>query len=57
MPDNNSCKTIDDIITYCQSYLHNEDNLNLIKKAYDVAKKKHEGQFRKSGDPFNILLK
>ena len=46
MPDNNSCKTIDDIITYCQSYLHNEDNLNLIKKAYDVAKKKHEGQFR-----------
>ena len=52
MPDNNSCKTIDDIITYCQRYLHNEDNLNLIKKAYDVAKKKHEGQFRKSGDPY-----
>lgn len=52
MPDNNSCKTIDDIITYCQSYLHNEDNHNLIKKAYDVAKKKHEGQFRKSGDPY-----
>lgn len=52
MPDNNSCKTIDDIITYCQSYLHNEDNLNLIKKAYDVAKKKHGGQFRKSGDPY-----
>ena len=52
MPDNNSCKTIDNIITYCQSYLHNEDNLNLIKKAYDVAKKKHEGQFRKSGDPY-----
>lgn len=52
MPDNNSCKTIDDIITYCQSYLHNEDNLNLIKKAYDVARKKHEGQFRKSGDPY-----
>ena len=52
MPDNNSCKTIDDIITYCQSYLHNEDNLNLINKAYDVAKKKHEGQFRKSGDPY-----
>ena len=25
MPDNNSCKTIDDIITYCQSYLHNEE--------------------------------
>lgn len=32
--------------------MHNEDNLNLIKKAYDVAKKKHEGQFRKSGDPY-----
>lgn len=52
MPDNNSCKTIDDIISYCQSYLHNEDNLNLIKKAYNVAKEKHEGQFRKSGDPY-----
>ena len=52
MPDDNSCKTIDDIISYCQSYLHNEDNLNLIKKAYNVAKEKHEGQFRKSGDPY-----
>ena len=44
--------TIEDIITSCQTYIHNEKNIDLIKKAYEVAVSKHEGQFRKSGDPY-----
>ena len=43
--------TIEDVIEYAKSYL-NEDSLNLILKAYDVANKMHEGQVRKSGDPY-----
>ena len=31
-----------------------EEDQNLIKKAYDFAKKAHEGQERKSGDPYFI---
>ena len=45
-------KTIDDILTCVKSYLHQEQNLNFIQKAYTVACKKHEGQFRKSGEPY-----
>lgn len=44
--------TIEDIIESCQLYLHEEKNLQIIRKAYDIAKEKHEGQFRKSGDPY-----
>ncbi len=44
-------KTIDDIIATVKCYL-NEESINLILKAYNVAKTMHEGQFRKSGDPY-----
>lgn len=44
--------TIDDILELAKTYLHEEKNLNLIKKAYEVAKEKHEGQFRKSGEAY-----
>ena len=46
------------IVTYEQlqkdysTYIHNPDDLKLIEKAYLFASKKHEGQFRKSGDPY-----
>lgn len=45
-------KTIDDIIQEAGKYLHEQANLELIRKAYDIAVTKHEGQFRKSGDPY-----
>ncbi len=45
-------KTIDDIMNVAKSYLHDSENLDLISKAYLCAKKMHEGQFRKSGDPY-----
>ena len=44
--------TIDDVITKASEYLKKEDNLNIIREAYEVAEKQHDGQFRKSGDPY-----
>lgn len=44
-------KTIDDIVEFVKSYL-NEESISLILKAYNVAKTMHDGQFRKSGDPY-----
>ena len=43
--------TIVDILELVSKYL-NEDNIKLIEKAYEVAKSYHEGQYRKSGDPY-----
>ncbi|MCK9235613.1 MAG: bifunctional (p)ppGpp synthetase/guanosine-3',5'-bis(diphosphate) 3'-pyrophosphohydrolase [Acholeplasmataceae bacterium] len=34
------------------SYIHNEKDIELIKEAYFLAKQSHEGQMRKSGDPY-----
>jgi len=34
------------------SYIHNEDNRKLIESAYEFVVKKHEGQVRKSGEPY-----
>ena len=44
--------TFDDLIDLCKTYLHKSKNIDIIKKAYEFAKKAHEGQFRKSGDPY-----
>lgn len=35
-----------------KTYIHNEEDIQLIHKAYLIAKEKHEGQMRKSGDPY-----
>ncbi len=35
-----------------KTYIHNDEDINLIHKAYLIAKEKHEGQMRKSGDPY-----
>lgn len=45
-------KTLEDILTVASSYITSEESLNIIKKAHDIATKMHEGQFRKSGDPY-----
>ena len=34
------------------TYIHNEKDIELIEKAYFLAKSKHEGQMRKSGEPY-----
>lgn len=53
--------TIDELIDKFKSYNNNEEDINLIKRAYDYAEKKHFGQKRISGDdyilhPLNVAL-
>ncbi|PHV71650.1 (p)ppGpp synthetase [Sporanaerobium hydrogeniformans] len=43
----------DKLIKRIRSY-HPSDNLMMVEKAYQIAKKAHEGQFRKSGEPYII---
>lgn len=45
-------KTIDDILKEVSKYIKKKDNIDFIKRAYEVAVQRHEGQFRKSGDPY-----
>ena len=53
--------TIEQLLEIVNSYNNNTDDLNLIRKAYDYASKKHFGQKRISGDdyiqhPLNVAL-
>ncbi|MGD9887257.1 MAG: bifunctional (p)ppGpp synthetase/guanosine-3',5'-bis(diphosphate) 3'-pyrophosphohydrolase [Bacilli bacterium] len=45
-------KTIIDVVNQAKLYLHNPKNIELIQNAYEFARMKHEGQFRKSLDPY-----
>ncbi len=42
-----------ELISRVKKY-HPSDDISMIAKAYDVARKAHEGQFRKSGEPYII---
>ena len=44
--------TYEDVKELSYLYIHNEADREAIKKAYDFACKKHEGTFRKSGEPY-----
>lgn len=48
----NHIYTFEDVKKTYSQYIHNPDDLALIEKAYLFAEKKHEGQVRKSGDPY-----
>ncbi len=52
MKINNQIYTFNDVKDVYSSYIHDEEDLKRIEKAYLFAEKKHEGQFRKSGDPY-----
>jgi GTP pyrophosphokinase len=41
----------DDVIRMCGSYMREEDML-MIRKAYELANEAHKGQYRKSGEPY-----
>ncbi len=44
--------TYEDVKELSYLYIHNEADREAIKKAYDFASSKHEGIFRKSGEPY-----
>lgn len=53
--------TLDDLLNKAKTYIKSEDDLNLIKKAYDFSSKVHAGQLRLTGDdyilhPLNVAL-
>jgi len=48
--------TIDDVFEYAGQYIKNPNSIALIKKAYDYIMDKHEGQKRRSGEPYTIHL-
>ena len=45
-------KTIDEVLQVAKTYLTRDESINLILKAYDFAFKAHDGQFRKTGEPY-----
>lgn len=54
-------ETIDELLEKASVYIPEEENIKLIKEAYDFADSKHKGQFRKSGEgyiihPLNVAL-
>lgn len=57
----NDIVTIDDLINKVKTYISNEDDISLIRKAYNYASEKHFGQKRITGDdyiqhPLNVAL-
>ena len=52
MEINNKIYTFEDVKNIYTKYISNPDDLALIEKAYHFANEKHEGQVRKSGDPY-----
>ncbi len=48
--------TYEECMRNVKSYLKRPENIELIERAYQFAKEKHEGQFRKSGDPYVVHL-
>lgn len=44
--------TIEDIISSAKKYIDDEEQFKVIEKAYNFAKEKHDGQLRKSGEPY-----
>lgn len=46
--------TYSDLEQKLKLYMHKPEDLNAIRKAYDLASKMHDGQFRKSGEPYII---
>ena len=46
--------TFQDVENLFTQYIHNKDDLDLIRHSFQYASEKHEGQFRKSGQPYII---
>lgn len=53
MPDKKSV-TMDECWENIRTYIKKPENIDLIEKAWEFAQKAHEGQKRKSGEPYTI---
>jgi len=47
-----TCKDFNEVLTKAKIYIKSKNFLSRIEKAYQYTKIKHEGQFRKNGDPY-----
>lgn len=52
----NDVHTFDEVKKVYSSYIHDPSELKKLDLAYEFAKNKHEGQKRKSGDPYLVHL-
>lgn len=48
--------TFADVVEHIRNYINNEEDIIRIVEAYDFAFKMHEGQFRKSGEPYIVHI-
>ena len=46
--------TYEDVENLFTQYIHEKDDIELIRHSFKYASEKHEGQFRKSGQPYII---
>ena len=46
--------TYDDVLEKIKTYIKSNKELKVIDKAYQLAHEKHEGQYRKSGEPYIV---
>lgn len=44
--------TFEDVLEKVKAYIEDEEKIKVIQQAYLFAQEKHEGQFRKSGEPY-----
>ncbi|MBQ6477369.1 MAG: bifunctional (p)ppGpp synthetase/guanosine-3',5'-bis(diphosphate) 3'-pyrophosphohydrolase [Bacilli bacterium] len=54
MSRNQDTITYDDVLKRVKTYITSPKELKVIDKAYALAHEKHEGQYRKSGEPYII---
>ena len=57
----NEAYNLNDLIEKCSTYIKDEEDINLVKKAYQFAKNAHAGQLRLTGDeyilhPLNVAI-
>lgn len=48
--------TFDDVLIELKKYISNEKDILEVKEAYDFAHEMHEGQYRKSGEPYIVHI-
>ena len=47
---------VEDVMKEAESYIHDPDSLDLIRRAANYATEHHAGQFRRSGEPYIVHL-